>query len=70
MMKTFNCGVGFCLILPKKNVEKNNQIFSKEKYLPYEIGKIVNSPKKINLLRFLKMVKKNACIFISGKVQI
>ena len=22
MMRTFNCGVGFCLIIPPKNLEK------------------------------------------------
>ena len=53
MLKTFNCGVGFCLILPKKNVKKVVKFFHKD-YLPYEIGKITSSPKKINLLRFLQ----------------
>ena len=53
MMKTFNCGVGFCLIAPKKNVKKIKSFFSKE-YLPYEIGKITNNSKKVNLLNSLK----------------
>ena len=53
MLKTFNCGVGFCLILPKKNVKKVVKFFHKD-YLPYEIGKITSGPKKINLLRFLQ----------------
>ena len=53
MLNTFNCGVGFCLIVPKKNVKKITSFFSKE-YLPYEIGKITNSSKKINLLNSLK----------------
>ena len=53
MMKTFNCGVGFCLILPKKNVKKVTKFFSKE-YFPYEIGKVIRSQKKINLLKSLK----------------
>ena len=53
MLKTFNCGVGFCLILPKKNIKKINGFFSKE-YLPYEIGKITFSSKKVNLLNSLK----------------
>ena len=37
MLKTFNCGVGFCLIANKKNVKKIKRIFSKE-YQPYQIG--------------------------------
>ena len=53
MLNTFNCGVGFCLIVPKKNVKKITGFFSKE-YLPYEIGKITNSSKKIDLLNSLK----------------
>ena len=53
MLRTFNCGVGFCLIVPKKNVKKITSFFSKE-YLPYEIGKITNSSKKIDLLNSLK----------------
>ena len=27
MLKTFNCGVGFCLIIKSKNLKKNNEIF-------------------------------------------
>ena len=53
MLRTFNCGVGFCLIVPKKNIKKINRFFSK-KYLPYEIGEIIYSSKKINLLNSLK----------------
>ena len=53
MLKTFNCGIGFCLILPKKNVKKIRRFFSKE-YLPYEIGKITFDSKKVNLLNSLK----------------
>ena len=37
MLKTFNCGVGFCLIANKRNVKKIKRIFSKE-YQPYQIG--------------------------------
>ena len=33
MMKTFNCGIGFCLIASKKNVKKIKKYFSKE-YTP------------------------------------
>ena len=34
MIKTFNCGVGFCLIVQKKNILKIKKIFSK-KFEPY-----------------------------------
>ena len=30
MLKTFNCGVGFCLITNKKNISKIKKIFSKK----------------------------------------
>ena len=53
MMKTFNCGVGFCLIVQKKNITKIKKFFSK-KYMPYEIGFVSKSKKKINLYNFLK----------------
>ena len=53
MMKTFNCGVGFCLIAPRKNLKKIIRFFPK-KYLPYEIGKIVNNKEKIKQLHSLK----------------
>ena len=39
MLKTFNCGVGFCLIIDKKNINKVKKFFTK-KYQPYEIGYI------------------------------
>ena len=37
MLKTFNCGVGFCLVTNKKNVRNIRKIFSKN-YKPYQIG--------------------------------
>jgi len=46
MLKTFNCGVGFCLVANKRNVEKIKKIFS-EKYKPYEIGFISKDKSKI-----------------------
>ena len=52
MLKTFNCGVGFCLIAPKKNVRKIVGFF-KKKYKPYEIGYISKSKKQINLINSL-----------------
>ena len=48
MLKTFNCGVGFCLIVESKNLKKINKFFSKE-YKPYVIGKIFNGENKIKL---------------------
>jgi len=37
MLKTFNCGVGFCLICNKKNLKNIMKVFKKD-YKPYEIG--------------------------------
>ena len=48
MLKTFNCGVGFCLIINPKNLEKIKNFFSK-KYKPYVIGKIIYGTNKIKL---------------------
>ena len=48
MLKTFNCGVGFCLIAKKKNVNKIKKIFSKE-YQPYQIGFVSKGKLKINV---------------------
>jgi len=49
MIKTFNCGVGFCLIANKKNILKIKKIFPK-KYLPYEIGFVSKKKRRINTL--------------------
>ena len=46
MMKTFNCGVGFCLIVPKKNITKIKKVFSKQ-FMPYEIGYISKIKKEL-----------------------
>ena len=48
MLKTFNCGVGFCLIINPKNLNKVNKFFSKE-YKPYIIGKISKNLNKVSL---------------------
>ena len=53
MMRTFNCGVGFCLIVPKKNISKIKKFFSKN-YLPYEIGYISKNKKKVKLSQSLR----------------
>ena len=46
MLKTFNCGVGFCLISNKKNINNIKKIFTQE-YQPYEIGFISGGKAKV-----------------------
>ena len=53
MLKTFNCGVGFCLIVKKNNLNKIKKYFSKE-YMPYEIGFISKNKKKLNIYNKIK----------------
>ena len=53
MLKTFNCGVGFCLIVKKKNIKKIKKYFSKE-YMPYEIGYITKDKKKVKVYNKIK----------------
>ena len=48
MLKTFNCGVGFCLIIHPKKFSKIQKYFSKE-YKPYVIGKISSGKNKVKL---------------------
>ena len=48
MLKTFNCGVGFCLIVKPKNLNKIKKFFSKE-FKPYLIGKIIYGTNKVRL---------------------
>ncbi len=48
MLKTFNCGVGFCLVINPKNLSKVIKFFPK-KYKPYVIGKICDGTKQIKL---------------------
>jgi phosphoribosylaminoimidazole synthetase len=48
MLKTFNCGVGFCLIINKKNMKKVKKYFSK-KFQPYVIGKISKRPERVKI---------------------
>jgi phosphoribosylaminoimidazole synthetase len=48
MLQTFNCGVGFCLIINPRNLKKISKYFSKD-YKPYVIGKISKNTKKIKL---------------------
>ena len=48
MLNTFNCGVGFCIITNKNNINKIHKYFSKE-YKPYQIGFISKNKAKINV---------------------
>ena len=48
MLKTFNCGVGFCIIINKKNIQKVKKYFSK-KFQPYIIGKISKNSERIKI---------------------
>jgi len=42
MYKTFNMGIGFCIIAPENQVAKIRKIFKKHKMTTYEIGKIIS----------------------------
>ena len=53
MLKTFNCGVGFCLITERKKIAQIKKFFDK-KFKPYEIGFVSKSTKKIRLLNRIK----------------
>ena len=46
MLKTFNCGVGFCIIIDPKNLDKVKKFFTKD-YKPYVIGDIILGKNKI-----------------------
>ena len=48
MFKTFNCGVGFCLIAESKNIKRISKFFSK-KYKPYVIGKISSGKNRVKM---------------------
>jgi phosphoribosylformylglycinamidine cyclo-ligase len=48
MLKTFNCGVGFCLIINPNKYENIKQYFTKE-FKPYVIGKISKGKNKVKL---------------------
>tara|TARA_B100001093_G_scaffold443901_1_gene446552 strand:- start:1986 stop:3014 length:1029 start_codon:yes stop_codon:yes gene_type:complete len=48
MLKTFNCGVGFCLVVDPKNYKNIEKFFSK-KFKPYIIGKIIRGKNKVKL---------------------
>ena len=48
MLKTFNCGVGFCLIINPNKLKKVESFFEK-KFKPYVIGKIAKGKNKVRL---------------------
>jgi len=56
MLKTFNCGVGFCLIVKKINIKKIKKFFPKD-YMPYEIGFISKERRKTNVYNKVKWEK-------------
>ena len=53
MLRTFNCGIGFCIIANKKNYKKIKKYFSKN-FIPYEIGYISKDKAKLKLHNSLK----------------
>ena len=55
MLKTFNCGVGFCLIVNPKYINKVINYFPKQ-YKPYIIGKILSGSKKVQLNDKIKWI--------------
>ena len=58
MLRTFNCGVGFCLITNAKNLKKISRFFSK-RYKPYLIGRIIRGKNKVKLNDKINWYKKN-----------
>ncbi len=48
MLKTFNCGVGFCLITNHNNFNRIKKYFKKE-YQPYVIGQITQGRNRVKL---------------------
>ena len=48
MIKTFNCGVGFCLIVNPRNLSKIEKFFQ-NKFKPYVIGEIIHGSPRVNL---------------------
>ena len=53
MLSTFNCGVGFCVIVDKKNISKIKKVFPKN-FTPYQIGYLSRGVGRINLSKSLK----------------
>ena len=55
MIKTFNCGVGFCLIVNPKKFNQVKKQFTK-KFRPYVIGKISKGKNKVKLNGSIKWI--------------
>ena len=55
MLKTFNCGVGFCLIVNKKKFNLVEKYFTKD-FKPYIIGKITRGKNKVKLNGFVNWI--------------
>jgi len=53
MIKTFNCGVGFCLIAKKKNITKIKKCFTKD-FMPFEIGFVSRNKRRIKTFGKIK----------------
>ena len=53
MLRTFNCGVGFCLIVKKEKYKQNKKYF-RGYYTPYQIGHISKNIKRINFTNNIK----------------
>ena len=56
MLKTFNCGVGFCLITNPKNISKIKRCFTKN-FKPYVIGKISRGKSKVKFNGSIDWIK-------------
>ena len=48
MLKTFNCGMGFCLIANPRNLNKIQKYF-KNNFKPYIVGRVIKGSKKVKL---------------------
>ena len=53
MLRTFNCGVGFCILASEKKISQIKKIFPKN-FKPYEIGYISKEKNKVNVFNSLK----------------
>tara|TARA_B100001564_G_C20636003_1_gene669762 strand:+ start:21 stop:1049 length:1029 start_codon:yes stop_codon:yes gene_type:complete len=53
MLKTFNCGIGFCIIIDKRNKNKIMKYFRKP-FKPYQIGYVTKEKKRINFYNSIK----------------